>query len=103
MALKNNKFMTTRSKTVVTKSANEAAYDVSNIHVVRLVTISMTRVSTQNSMEVLSVSTPVFGSTSPNDLFSHTGVYGCSFVSMEKTFAMFEFGSGSKLAKHEEF
>ena len=100
MAQKNNKFMTSRSKTNDAKPVQKATHVVTYAGAVGPVIRSMTRTSTQSSMEVPSASTPIFSSTSLMLSSPIVGLKNVS-VSIEKTLAMLEFGSGSKFSKHD--
>ena len=101
IALKNNKSMDAGSKVVDTKSANDASHAARNTCEVRPVTRNMTRASTQNSIEVPSASTPIFGSILL--MISSPSLWPMNVpASIEKTLAMLEFRSGSKLSNHKD-
>ena len=88
------------SKVVDTKSGNDAAHATRNTCDVGPVTRNMTRASTQNSIEVPSASTPIFGSILL--MISSPSLWPMNVpASIENILAMFEFRSGSKLSKHE--
>ena len=85
----------------VQKVAHVATNTAINTRAIGPVTRSMTRTSTQNSMEALSASTPVFGSTSPMSYSSMVGIKNIP-ASIEKILVMFEFGFESKFSKHDD-
>ena len=101
MVPKNNKSMTARSKATNAEPVQEAAHVITSTRAIGPVTRSMIRTSTQISMEVLSVSTPVFGSTSSMRSSPTTGIKDVP-ASIEKTFVMLELGSGSKFSKYDD-